>query len=293
MKVSICIPAYKQPHFLKRCLDSILEQDFSDYEIIITDDSPDNALQELVSTYNDARIRYYKNEKPLGSPLNWNEGIKKAQGEYVKILHHDDWLATPQSLSKYVAMLENNPDTNIAFSGCSDINEKGEKKIHIAKSSFLKELEKEPETVYKGNQLGAPSVCIFRNHKNYLFDPKLIWMVDSDFYIRVIAENGKFIYSPELLVNIGISEHQITQQCMTDIAISIKEKIYLSKKFELNKKSGSYRNTLVRVLGRNEIFNNKTLNDTVPNADFRLTKKDSLLAYYYFMKKKIRNLIPC
>jgi len=293
MKVSICIPAYKQPVFLKRCLDSVLEQDFSDYEIIITDDSPDNVLLELVSTYNNNHIRYYKNEKPLGSPRNWNEGIKKAQGEYVKILHHDDWLATPHSLGKFVTMLDNNPDINIAFSGCCDVNENGDKKIHIAKPSFLKELEKEPETVYRGNQLGAPSVCVFRNHKDYLFDPQLVWMVDSDFYIRVISGNNKFVYSPELLVNIGISEHQITQQCMSDITISIKEKIYLFEKFELDKKSVAYRNTLIRVLGRNKIFNNKSLNKILNNTGFLMTERDSLLTYYYFIKKKIRSLIPC
>ncbi len=81
MKVSICIPAYKHPHFLKRCLDSVLEQDFSDYEIVITDDSPDNTLQKLVSaTYNDDRIRYYKNEKPLGSPPQLERSYKESTG---------------------------------------------------------------------------------------------------------------------------------------------------------------------------------------------------------------------
>lgn len=249
MKVSICIPAYKHPHFLKRCLDSVLEQDFSDYEIVITDDSPDNTLQKLVSaTYNDDRIRYYKNEKPLGSPRNWNEAIRKAQGEYIKILHHDDWLASPQSLKKYVAMFDNNPDVNIAFSGCCDVKENGDKKIHTASSSFLKKLGKEPETVYRGNQLGAPSVCVFRNRRNYLFNPHLIWLVDTDFYIRVIAENGKFIYSPELLVNIGISEHQITQSDLASYNIRLKERMLLFNQYNLKDKSHKYRRSLLRLL---------------------------------------------
>ncbi len=291
MKVSICIPAYKYPHFLKRCIDSILVQDFKDYELIITDDSPDDALEKLVLTYNDDRIHYNKNEKPLGSPRNWNECIKKAKGEYIKILHHDDWLATNESLTKYVALLDNNPDANIAFSGCYDIKENGDKKLHIAKPSFLKELEKEPEVVYKGNQLGAPSVCIFRNHRNYFFDTQLVWLVDTDFYIRVISENNKFIYSTEILVNIGISEHQITRQCMDDILITIKENIYVFYKFRLEKKSSTYRHKLVRILGRNKIFSDLSLKKSIPDTRFRMTKKDSLLAYYYFIKKRIGNII--
>lgn len=56
MKVSICIPAYKQPEFLKRCLDSVFEQSYTDYEVIITDDSPDNEIEKLVNTYSDNQI---------------------------------------------------------------------------------------------------------------------------------------------------------------------------------------------------------------------------------------------
>lgn len=290
MKVSVCIPAYKHPDFLKRCLDSVLEQEFSDFEVIITDDSPDNSLEKLINTYNDNRIVYIKNEKNLGSPRNWNKGITKARGEYIKMLHHDDWFASPKSLGKFVALLDNNDDLNIAFAGCCTINEKGEKKLHTIKPSFLKELQKHPETVYKGNCLGDPSVCIFKNNKNYLFDPQLIWLVDTDFYIRIISENNKFIYNPELLVNVGISQHQITQQCMEDITIAIKEGIYLFNKFKLNEKDPEYRKTLVRTLGRDKIFTNNKLNKIIPNAEFQMTQKDTLFAYYYFIKKKIRNL---
>jgi len=290
MKVSICIPAYKQPQFLKRCLNSIFEQDFTDYEIIITDDSPDDTLQRLTETYDDKRICYYKNEKPLGSPLNWNEGIKKAKGGYIKILHHDDWLATPQSLGKYVALLDDNPEANIAFSGSCDIKGKAVHKKHIAKDSFLKELKTCPETIFLGNHLGAPSVCIFRNHKNFFFDPNLIWLVDIDFYIRAISTNNEFAYSSEVLVYIGISEHQITQQCMSDTMISLKEKMYVFNKFSLNNKSWAFHNNLIRAFGRNNIFGNKSLYKILPDSGFQLTGKDSLVAYYYYIKKKIRNL---
>lgn len=291
MKVSICIPAYKHIGFLKRCLDSIIEQEFSDYEVVITDDSPDNSLQKFIETYSDKRIKYYKNEKALGSPKNWNEGIKRAKGEYIKILHHDDWFSSPQSLGKFVKLLEENPNANIAFSASCDINANNEKKTHIANETFLSSLREERETIYTGNQLGAPSVCIFRN-KNYTFDPNLIWLVDIDFYMQVITGKESFAFTPEILVNIGVSEFQITRQCLTEAKVRISEKIYLYKKYNLNNKSDKYRKSLLRYMGREGIFNTSALKSILPETDFVFTGSDSLWAHIYCIKMKIRNLLP-
>lgn len=292
MKVSICIPAYKHIDFLKRCLDSILEQEFSDYEIVITDDSPDDSLHKLVETYSDQRIQYFKNEKSLGSPLNWNEGIKKAKGEYIKILHHDDWFSSTQSLGKFVKLLEENPNTDIAFSASCDINTNKEKKVHIASNAFLSALRGEAETIYTGNQLGAPSVCIFRN-KGYAFDPNLVWLVDIDFYMQVImARNNTFVFTPDTLVNIGVSEYQITQQCLTETKVRIFEKVYLYKKYSLENKAAKYRQSLLRYMGREGIFNTSDLKKILPETDFVFNVLDSFWAYTYYIKKKIRSLLP-
>jgi len=292
MKVSICIPAYKHADFLRRCLDSVLEQDFTDYEVIITDDSPDNSLQKLVKEYPDERIKYYKNEKALGSPLNWNEGIKKATGEYIKILHHDDWFATPQGLGKYVQLLEENPDSDIAFSASCDIDKNNNQKIHIAGDSFLAGINKEAESIYLGNQLGAPSVCIFRN-KGYLFDPKLIWLVDIDFYIQVIkSSNNRYAYTKEVLVNIGVSEFQITQQCLTESKVRISEKIYLYRKYRLENKPLQYKKSLLRYMGREGILNTSQLTDLLPDADYIFEGLDSFRASVYYIKRKVRNIFP-
>jgi glycosyltransferase involved in cell wall biosynthesis len=71
-KVSICIPAYKRPGLMKICLDSICKQIFTDYEVIITDDSPNNEVSEIVDDfkYKIKNLKYFKNEKRMGSPEN-------------------------------------------------------------------------------------------------------------------------------------------------------------------------------------------------------------------------------
>jgi glycosyltransferase involved in cell wall biosynthesis len=290
MKVSICIPAYKHAGFLKRCLDSVLNQEFADYEIVITDDTPDDSLQRLVGQYSDDRIRYFKNEKALGSPLNWNEGIKKAKGEYIKILHHDDWFSSPHSLGRYIKLLDDNANADIAFSASSSTDSNDKQKTYIAGNSFLSNIKKEAETIYLGNQLGAPSVCIFRN-KGYLFDPELIWLVDVDFYIQVIkTADNQYAYTPEILMNIGVSEFQITQQCLTESKIRISEKIYLYKKYQLENKSPKYRQSLLRYMGRERIFNTSGLKKILPDSGFIFSGMDTFRAYIYYIKKKAGNI---
>src|SRR5215469_11343388 len=91
-KVSICIPAFQQPTCLRRALDSVFFQTFKDYEVIISDDSTDNSVENVVREYNRERagVKYHKNAVTKGSPENWNAAIELATGEYIKILHHDD-----------------------------------------------------------------------------------------------------------------------------------------------------------------------------------------------------------
>src|ERR1044072_4054338 len=94
--ISICIPAYKNVDFLKRLLDSIAIQTYSNYEIIICDDSPDESVAEFIKSRSVLKnIRYHRNVSSLGTPENWNECIRRANGEWIKIMHDDDWFAEP------------------------------------------------------------------------------------------------------------------------------------------------------------------------------------------------------
>ena len=86
--LSICIPAYKNTTHLERLLESVKQQSFCDFEVVITDDSPDDTVQQLVSTFaNSLPIRYFRNQQQLGTPENWNESIRHANGKWIKIMH--------------------------------------------------------------------------------------------------------------------------------------------------------------------------------------------------------------
>ena len=102
-RVSVLTPIYNTNHaYLRQCIESILNQTYTDFEFIILNDSPENTeLEKLVLSYNDARIRYIKNEKNIGISGARNKLINLARGEYIAIY--------PTRLEKQVKFLDENP----------------------------------------------------------------------------------------------------------------------------------------------------------------------------------------
>lgn len=229
-KVSICIPTYKQVKFLTITLNSILSQTYDDYEIIITDDTPDNTIEQLLSIFNfKGRLKYFKNEIQLGSPRNWNRAIELASGEYIKILHHDDWFLEQDSLQKFVKMLDDNPEADFAFSSSIWNNsEKGDRFFWKPTLNQIKKLRKKPESLFPLNIVSTPSATIFRKKVKVIFNENLKWIVDMDFYFRVLCLNHKIVFNSEPLVEIIInSKHQVTADCQGKREVEIYEWVSL------------------------------------------------------------------
>lgn len=93
--ITVAIPTYKRATTLKETLDSVLTQDDADdVEIIVVDNNPERGdeTEQLMATYQDSRLRYYKNETNLGMTGNWNRLYTLAKGEWVCMLHDDDCL---------------------------------------------------------------------------------------------------------------------------------------------------------------------------------------------------------
>jgi len=234
-KVSICIPAYKQIEYLQRTLNSIQIQIFRDYEIILTDDSSkeDNSVKNIVDTYDfKTKLKYFKNEKRLGSPANWNRAIELASGEYIKILHHDDWFTNSDSLEKFVDLLDHNSKADFAFSSSLVWDIKNNiKRLNRVQKKYLRRLSNNPESLFFGNIIGAPSATIFRRNTHEIFDQKLKWVVDIDFYIRLLKKNDFVGYCDEALIcTPDKASHQVTQLCINNKAIELFEYIYLFNK---------------------------------------------------------------
>lgn len=115
-KVSVLMPVYKTSEkYLREAIESILSQTFEDFEFLILDDCPEDDREEIVRSYKDKRIKYYKNEKNLGISASRNKLIDLAQGEYLAIFDHDD-ISMPERLEKQVKYLEAHPECGVV--GC-------------------------------------------------------------------------------------------------------------------------------------------------------------------------------
>ena len=236
-KVSIIIPTYNSKTSFLRALNSVLQQNYQDYEIVITDDSTNSEIENIVKALSMEKIKYYKNAVKLGAPENWNEGIRHASGEYIKILHHDDWLSKVDGLEKFVKMLDENPKSDFGYSKSVDVNCDTGKQKHRHAEKYVQSIKTDFKELINHNRIGAPSVIIFRNGLNIFFDKNLKWLVDIDFYIRLILKNNNIAFINEELINIGLQENRLTDSCINEEDLEEKEKKYVKNKIKqiLNK----------------------------------------------------------
>jgi len=268
--ISICIPAYKNADYLQRLLVSILIQTYTDFEVVITDDSPDDSVFELLASCKSAfeaaniPLRYYKNTPALGTPANWNEAISKANGHWIKLMHDDDWLAHKTSLQSFTHAINQNPRSNFFFSAfvnvkldsarsnqtdahlsdfavpdafdlannqnSSESNPAVWERETIKPGSFrLKQLHRNPVTLLAKNIIGPPSAVLHRNERNQFYDVNMQWLVDIDFYIRIL-EGQHAVYIDEPLVNIGLNFLQVTRTSALVREIEIPEHFLVLQK---------------------------------------------------------------
>lgn len=118
--VSVCIPTYNYGRFIADCINSVLEQTISEWEIVICDDQSTDNTKEIVSRYakNDPRIRYYCNPVRLGMNANIKRAADLGMGKYLKILCSDDWIA-PTCLETLAGLMESHP--SVALGTCAEI----------------------------------------------------------------------------------------------------------------------------------------------------------------------------
>lgn len=231
--ISICIPAYKRVSFLKRLLDSIERQTYHRFEVVVTDDSPDNEVSDLCRMHPlSVVIRYFKNEKKLGTPENWNESIRRAKGEWIKLMHDDDWFLDPNALAIFVAAVEQNPAGNFFFSEYTNVflDKAGnpEVKVHLTRE-WQKRLEQDPKALLYSNRIGPPSVILHKNIPGIFYDSVLKWLVDIDFYIRFL-QHSKPLLIAENLIAVGLGGEQVTKEVFRNPQVEIPENLYVLNK---------------------------------------------------------------
>ncbi|MEQ9262259.1 MAG: glycosyltransferase family 2 protein [Owenweeksia sp.] len=137
-RISVIIPNYNHAPFLEERIQSVLNQTFQDFELILLDDySTDNSLSILENYRNkDPRISLYPNTQNSGSPFaQWNKGVELAKGELLWIAESDD-SCLPEFLEELLTLLDKNPDVGIAYCQSNLVDEEGK-----VINNYLKNLE--------------------------------------------------------------------------------------------------------------------------------------------------------
>lgn len=181
--ISVCIPCYEQQGmgkiYLKHSLEILKNQTFKDFDIVITDDSTNDDIKNLVVEFPTLDIKYYKNEVRLGASGNTNKAMSLATGELVKILFMDDYLYSDTSLEEIIKNFKG----NWLVTACEH--------SHNGVSCYRPFYPYYQHDIYKGeNTLSSPSVLTVRNSTKLYFDESLAWLMDCDYYKRCYEKFG-------------------------------------------------------------------------------------------------------
>jgi glycosyltransferase involved in cell wall biosynthesis len=112
-KISIIIPVYNTKEILlKRCIDSILSQTFTDFEVILVNDCSTDNCPKICEDYakKDSRIKIIHNQQNMGCPRSREIGLKEAKGEYIQFSDSDDWMEENMLEEMYNTLIINNSD---------------------------------------------------------------------------------------------------------------------------------------------------------------------------------------
>jgi len=130
--VSIVTPCYNDEKYIGEAIESVLSQSYQNWEMLVVDDGSTDRSAEIIRSYceKDNRIRYYKTERPTGSPVvPRNIAIEKSKGRFIAFLDSDDiWL--PTKLEQQINLFSDEK-TAVVFSNHEKINEQGERKNRL------------------------------------------------------------------------------------------------------------------------------------------------------------------
>ena len=160
-KVSVCIPNYNYGRFIRDAIQSVLDQTYKDFELIIVDNCSTDNSEEVIKSFSDPRIRFYKNEKNIGFVKNLNKCLSLASGEYISILHSDD-MYLPNMLEKEAKILDSNPNVGFVYSSVKIINKDGivTEDYRPFDKHYIINGEEEFKRLVLGNYIRTPTVMV-------------------------------------------------------------------------------------------------------------------------------------
>ena len=255
--VSICIPTYNRAQFIEKAIESALNQTYSNIEVIVVDNaSTDNTKSDL-NKYTDPRLKYVKNKHNIGMFANFNRCLELANGEYIQLLHSDDYIDN-DFIEKCITFLESHKNVCLTFTPARMLeNEKIIEVYHLenfdndhifhAPDGFIKLLS-------LGNYISCPSAILRSTIVDKIGPFDLEFPYGGDYYQWLkISKNHDIAYVSNTYYNYRTGEHSGTYKLTVDSSIGRFDVIRIFIKIfeELsNEERIKYRDALNKALER-------------------------------------------
>jgi glycosyltransferase involved in cell wall biosynthesis len=228
--VSVCIPAYNAERWTPRTMESVLEQTYEDFELVVVDDASTDGTLPAIRAYDDPRIRLYSNPQNLGHAGNWNRTLNLARGPFIKFLNCDD-IIYPDCLETMLTLLESNPSVGLVFSRRDiELTDPGDpeavrlkakhyqgdrhlgelQEINLGRSVFTRWMNEG----FTGNWLGEPTNVMIRRdllRRIGTFSPHIHQRADMDLWLRAM------FFSDVGLVNRPLAKYVVRSDSLTSV----------------------------------------------------------------------------
>jgi glycosyltransferase involved in cell wall biosynthesis len=235
--ISVCIPTYNGAKYISQTIESILNQTFTDFEIIVSDDgSSDNTL-EIVGSFNDPRIVRIDRLSKVGAEANWNNAVATASASLVKLVCQDD-LLYPQCLEVEVQTMNKSENQEVSFCfHLRDFVTPNSRKL-IARRVGYSNLQKYSKTEILtkvvrsgGNPIGEPMAVTMRKLSlNSAGKFRGDYVIDLDMWSK-LSDQGNALFIEQHLSAFRISKTSWTANLRKSQLSSVRA---LSKKLQID-----------------------------------------------------------
>ena len=230
-KISVAIPTFvnneSQLSYLKESFDRIKHQTFTNFEVVVSDNSHNDYVDELCKEYSKFfSILYEKNLKDIGMSANSNYVLRMCNGEYIKILHYDDFLFSDKSLEIIVNNLDNTDKCWMVngFNHTTDSSEFFDPRVPTYPTHLL----------IGNNLLGSPSNSTIRRKNLEYYDVNLHMGMDVEWYHRIRMKYGMPLIVNDILSTSRIHTNRTTSTLNLDIVIETEEGSWENIESEIN-----------------------------------------------------------
>ena len=206
--VSVIMATYNHAAFVSQAINSVLSQRGVDFEFLIADDGSVDGTREVVSSFDDERIRFFPNEVNRGACVVTNELIQRASGEFIALINSDDFWTDQDKLAYQIQIMRDRPNVGACFGRARFVDKDGrsiDKSALAFGAVFDQENRSQGQWLRRffdlGNCICHPTMLIRKSCYEELgmYNNRLRQLPDFDMWIRLVKKYGIFISDRELI----------------------------------------------------------------------------------------------